>query len=73
MLSPVNAMSKRTILGIAATLSIPRDRSRSVAGVLVLVVGWWSCHYSGSFDQAQASSQKDGRNADETTTVEARL
>lgn len=38
-------MSKRTILGIA--------------GALIVVLGWWSCHHTSSSNQAQSS----GRNA----------
>lgn len=49
MRSLLHAMSKRTILGIA--------------GVLVVILGWWSCHHSGSSNHAQASGQTTGRNA----------
>ena len=40
-------MSKRTILGIA--------------GALIVVLGWWSCHHGGSSNPAQSSGEKDGK------------
>ena len=42
-------MSKRTIFGIA--------------GALVVVLGWWSCHHSSSSNQAQSSGRNAAGNA----------
>jgi multidrug efflux system membrane fusion protein len=42
-------MSKRTILGIA--------------GALIVVLGWWSCHHSSSSNQAQSSGRNAAGNA----------
>jgi multidrug efflux system membrane fusion protein len=44
-----NRMSRRTILGIA--------------GALLIVLGWWSCHRSGSSNQAQSSGRNAAGNA----------
>lgn len=49
MRSLLHAMSKRTILGIA--------------GVLIVILGWWSCHHSGPSNHAQGSGQTTGRSA----------
>jgi multidrug efflux system membrane fusion protein len=47
----LSPMSKRSTLGIV--------------GVLIVVLGWWSCHHSGSSNQAQSS----GRNATISASV----
>lgn len=49
MPSPLNAMSKHTILGIAAAP--------------IVVLGWWSYYRTSSSNQAQASGEKAGCNA----------